>query len=375
LLFSVCFFGPHVMNPPNTNANTDLNGEMEDYGVPMIDIGTGYSIFSDSESLIRGRRSVSSSPSNSPYNSPKDSEDKCPTKSPFSPRLPILSLEKAKNSYLTKIILIIFLSLTIVTVVILFVIPGSPAQKILIDFMEWLKGIPIIGGAFLLSFLYAVALVLCLPGTPFNLAAGFLFGISIGSIVNIVGCDLGACISFFIGRGLGREWAQQKILTNQKYELIDKAVERNAFLIIFLIRLSPVLPFGICNYLFGITTVSFPLYWLATTAGLIPCTVAYTYLGSLMRDLTDIYSENGEQKEKQTYFIIAAVFMTVLGIIVITLVTKRTLEKTMDERKRETDPEEGIADNDEGDVIGSKNEIELGEVSQDPIIQYVVNKI
>eukprot|EP01112_Ceratiomyxa_fruticulosa_P012992 TRINITY_DN3627_c0_g2_i1.p1 TRINITY_DN3627_c0_g2~~TRINITY_DN3627_c0_g2_i1.p1 ORF type:complete len:374 (-),score=55.34 TRINITY_DN3627_c0_g2_i1:48-1169(-) len=361
----------HTHIPPSSTNN--INGDMEDY-VPMIDIGTGYNIFSDSENLIRGRRSVTASPNGSPYTSPKDidNEEKCPPKNPFSPRLPTLSLDKARTSHLSKIVLVVILSITIVTVVVLFVIPGSPAQKILIQFMEWLKGIPTIGGAFLLSFLYAIALVLCLPGTPFNLAAGFLFGISVGSVVNIIGCDLGACISFFIGRGLGRDWAQQKILTNQKYELIDKAVERNAFLIIFLIRLSPVLPFGICNYLFGITTVSFPLYWAATTLGLIPCTVAYTYLGSLMRNLTDIYSENGEQKEQQTYMIIAAVFMTVLGIIVITLVTKRTLDKTMDERKREADLESGILENENADE-NNNGDIEMGEVERGAIIQYDVH--
>lgn len=95
-----------------------------------------------------------------------------------------------------------------------------------------------------------------------------------------------------------------EVSKNKKFSLVSLAVEKNAWLIIFLVRLSPVLPFGLCNYLFGVTKVKFMSYCTATTAGmhsefcivseingivgLIPCTVAYTYLGSLMRDLTDV---------------------------------------------------------------------------------------
>jgi len=117
--------------------------------------------------------------------------------------------------------------------------------------------------------------------------------------------------------------------------LVNLAVEKNAWLIIFLVRLSPVFPFGICNYLFGVTKSKFWTYWSATTAGLIPCTMAYTYLGSLMRSISEIYSEDGVDGAQRTVIVSVALVTTIVGIIVITFVTKRSLEKAMKEQEIE----------------------------------------
>jgi len=198
--------------------------------------------------------------------------------------------------------------------------------------MNWIEDIDVIYGSITLTVMYAVAMVFCFPGTPFNLAAGFLFGIWLGAAVTIVGCDLGATFAFLLGRTLGKDWAQEQVSKNKKFSLVSLAVEKNAWLIIFLVRLSPVFPFGLCNYLFGVTKVKFSSYWTATTAGLIPCTVAYTYLGGLMRNLTDIYSEDGGDSSS-TLLIVIAIAITVLGIGVITLVTKRTLDRTIKQQQ------------------------------------------
>eukprot|EP01133_Synstelium_polycarpum_P015964 gene15964-18979_t len=103
---------------------------------------------------------------------------------------------------------------------------------------------PSVGQAFMIMFIYSVSLIFCFPGTPINLAAGYLLGFSSGSIATVIGCDLGAVISFFLGRFLTREWAERKIKSSKKYSLLDNAVAKNGFLIIFLLRLSPVIPFG-----------------------------------------------------------------------------------------------------------------------------------
>lgn len=198
--------------------------------------------------------------------------------------------------------------------------------------MEWISNINTVYGSLTLSFIYAVSMIFCFPGTPFNLAAGYMFPVWLGTVVTVVGCDLGATFAFLIGRTLGREWAQEQVAKNKKFSLVSLAVEKNAWLIIFLVRLSPVLPFGLCNYLFGVTKVNFTTYWTATTAGLIPCTVAYTYLGSLMRDLTDLYADDGGNSNSTTLIVLAIVF-TVVGITVITLVTKRTLDKTIKQQQ------------------------------------------
>jgi len=231
-----------------------------------------------------------------------------------------------------KILVLSVLCALFLVIIVLFLIPDSPAQRHLLDFMTWIDNISPAYGTITLTVVYAISIIFCFPGTPFNLAAGFLFDVWLGTAVTVVGCDLGATFAFLIGRTLGKDWAQEQVSKNKKFSLINMAVEKNAWLIIFLIRLSPVLPFGLCNYLFGVTKVKFSSYWTATTAGLIPCTVAYTYLGSLMRNLTDIYSEDGGDSSATT-LIVVAIVVTVLGITVITFVTKRTLDKTIKQQQ------------------------------------------
>lgn len=218
-----------------------------------------------------------------------------------------------------------------VVVIVLFMIPDSAAQKKFMEMLTWISSINKVYGTITLTILYAIAILLCFPGTIFNLAAGFLFGIWIGAAVTIIGCDLGATLAFILGRTLGKDWAQSQVAKNKKFSLLSMAVENNAWLIIFLVRLSPVLPFGLCNYLFGVTKVKFSSYWTATTAGLIPCTVAYTYLGSLMKGITDIYNE--EEEQGNSTLLIVGIVLTIVGITVITLVTKRTLDKTIKQQQ------------------------------------------
>ncbi|EFA84155.1 hypothetical protein PPL_03229 [Heterostelium album PN500] len=230
-----------------------------------------------------------------------------------------------------KLISLILLGLCITVLFILLMVPDSPVQKVTISTMESIKKLPTFWGCLIITIVYAISLVFCFPGTPINLAAGYMFGVVAGSVATVVGCDLGAVLAFFVGRLLTREWAAEQIKNNKKYSQIDQAVEKNSLLIIFLLRLSPVIPFGICNYIFGATKVKFSKYWIATTAGLIPCTVAYTYLGSLMRSLADIYAEGSDETDGQLIFITVATIFTVVIIAVITFVTKRTLSKAMNE--------------------------------------------
>jgi len=240
--------------------------------------------------------------------------------------MPVLSAARL------KVVALAVLCIVFIVVLVLFMLPDSPAQRYLVTAMLWIRGVQPLYGSIILASMYAFAMIFCFPGTPFNLAAGFLFDIWLGAIVSVVGCVVGATLAFMIGRTLGKDWAQEQVSKNKKFSLVSMAVEKNAWMIIFLVRLSPVLPFGLCNYLFGVTKVKFSDYWTATTCGLIPCTVAYTYLGSLMKELAEIYSDDGGDSNA-TVLIIIAIVITVISIAAITFVTKRTLDKTIKQQQ------------------------------------------
>jgi pyruvate/2-oxoglutarate dehydrogenase complex dihydrolipoamide dehydrogenase (E3) component/uncharacterized membrane protein YdjX (TVP38/TMEM64 family) len=130
--------------------------------------------------------------------------------------------------------------------------------------------------------LYVVATVLFIPGSVLTLGAGAVFGVALGSVCVSISATLGATAAFLVGRYLARDAIARKIEKNEKFATIDRAVAAEGWKIVFLTRLSPVFPFTLLNYAFGLTRVRLGHYVLASWVGMIPGTVMYVYLGSLV---------------------------------------------------------------------------------------------
>lgn len=136
--------------------------------------------------------------------------------------------------------------------------------------------------------LYIVAAVLFIPGAILTMSAGFLFGLAYGTIYVSVGATLGATCAFLIGRYVAREWIARKLEGNSNFSAIDRAVAREGWKIVGLARLSPVFPFNLLNYAFGLTDISLRDYFLASWAGMIPGIVMYVYIGTLAGELAKV---------------------------------------------------------------------------------------
>ena len=130
--------------------------------------------------------------------------------------------------------------------------------------------------------IYVVATVLFIPGSVLTLGAGAVFGVVLGSICVSISATLGATAAFLVGRYLARDAIARKIERNEKFAAIDRAVADEGWKIVFLTRLSPVFPFTLLNYAFGLTRVRLSHYVLASWIGMMPGTVMYVYLGSLV---------------------------------------------------------------------------------------------
>ena len=160
----------------------------------------------------------------------------------------------------------------------------------MLDILKWIESLGYIGGiAFIAT--YILSTVVFIPATILTLGAGVVFGVVWGSLYVFVGATLGAIAAFLIGRYLARDWIGKKIEGNQKFVAIDQAVAHSGFKIVLLTRLSPLFPFNLLNYAFGITGVSFKEYALASI-GMLPATVMYVYIGSIAGDVARIGSED-----------------------------------------------------------------------------------
>ncbi|OKH14780.1 TVP38/TMEM64 family protein [Fischerella major NIES-592] len=156
-------------------------------------------------------------------------------------------------------------------------------QELLRTSLIWVESLGSCGVAAFIV-IYNVATILFIPGTLLTMSGGVLFGVVWGSVYVAIAATLGATWAFLIGRYLCRDVVCRMIQGNAKFKAIDKAVAQEGFKIVLLTRLSPVLPFNLLNYAFGVTQVSLRDYILGSL-GMIPGTVMYVYLGSLVGDL------------------------------------------------------------------------------------------
>ena len=134
-------------------------------------------------------------------------------------------------------------------------------------------------GIGLFAIVYALAAVLFVPGSALTIGAGVLYGLGWGFVAVSVGSTLGATAAFLVARYLARERVARWAARDPRFAAIDEAVGREGWKIVLLTRLSPVFPFNLLNYLYGLTRVRLGPYVLASWIGMMPGTVLYVYLG------------------------------------------------------------------------------------------------
>ncbi|KAL4515816.1 hypothetical protein Ndes2526A_g00520 [Nannochloris sp. 'desiccata'] len=144
---------------------------------------------------------------------------------------------------------------------------------------------------------YALLELFAVPAIPLTMTAGVIFGVGAGTAVVSVAATMAATGAFLIARYIARDkiaaWAEK----NPKFAAIDRAIGKDGFRVVALLRLSPLLPLAASNYLYGLTSVDLGSYVLASWVGMLPGTLAYvaagTYGRELMLGLTDVATGGG----------------------------------------------------------------------------------
>ena len=176
-------------------------------------------------------------------------------------------------------------------------------------------------GAVIFIAIYVVATVFFIPGSVLTLGAGAVFGVAWGSIYVSIGSTLGATCAFLVGRYFARDAIARKIEGNARFAAIDKAVANEGWKIVGLTRLSPVFPFTLLNYAFGLTQVKLGHYVLASWIGMMPGTVMYVYVGSLAKAATGTHSRTTGEWVLYGVGLLATVVVTVF----VTRIAKKAL--------------------------------------------------
>ena len=128
--------------------------------------------------------------------------------------------------------------------------------------------------------LHVLSVIAFIPSAVPNLAAGMLFGIGHGFAVSIIGAGIGAGLTFGLGRLLGRQWLERRFGGDARFRSLIRQVSERGWRIIVLARLTPIFPFAIANYAFGLTRMRALDYGLASMLGSIPSTLVLVSLGA-----------------------------------------------------------------------------------------------
>jgi uncharacterized membrane protein YdjX (TVP38/TMEM64 family) len=127
--------------------------------------------------------------------------------------------------------------------------------------------------------LYCIAECLAIPATPLTLSAGYLFGASQGVAVVLAAGTLAACVGFFVGKTVLRQTVEGLLEQNPQFAKLDRAIGKEGFKLLVLVRLTPLFPFALSNYIYGASAIEFWPYFWGTLLGFTPGTIAYVYTG------------------------------------------------------------------------------------------------
>ncbi len=231
---------------------------------------------------------------------------------------------------------IIFYLIVIISIIMLFIILNKyfkisqKIESILIISLEWIKSFgiftPIIFGL-----IYILCTIFLISGAILTMGAGIIFGVIKGSIFVSISSTLGAISSFLIGRYLLRNWVSKKMEKYPKFQAVDAAVAKDGWKIVGLTRLSPLFPFVFLNYAFGLTKISLKDYFLASWIGMMPGTILYVYIGSLIGDIAAIGAGGREKSPIEWIFTIIGFIITIVVTIYITNISKKALSNKLEE--------------------------------------------
>ncbi len=138
--------------------------------------------------------------------------------------------------------------------------------------------------------LYVGAALTLLPGSALTLGAGLAYGPLVGVLIVGPVSVLAATLAFLVARGVGRRWVERRVAADPRFARLQRALAARGFRIVVLLRLSPLVPYSLLNYALGLSGVRTRDYVVASALGMLPGTIVYVYLGSLMTSVSALAS-------------------------------------------------------------------------------------
>jgi len=190
----------------------------------------------------------------------------------------------------------------------------------------WLGGLGVVGAA-LFAVLIAVSSLCLLPASPFIIAASAVFGFSLGLLTSAVGIILGAASGYLLSRLFLRKDLADQLKERPTFKAIDQAIAEEGWKIVLLLRLCPI-PFGLANYLYGLTAIPFLPYLLTSFLGAIPGLILFSHLGSAGKaGIQALASGNLNKGGGEIALLALSLGASIVLVVLLPRLARRVLEK------------------------------------------------
>jgi len=146
------------------------------------------------------------------------------------------------------------------------------------DLQLWIEASGLLGPVLVVAFMAVAIVASPIPSAPIALAAGAAYGHIFGTLLVVLGAELGAITAFLLARGLGRPFVERHV--GQKLSTGSLGSQNTLTFLVFGSRLLPFLSFDMISYAAGLSKLHFWRFAVATLAGIIPASFLLAHLGN-----------------------------------------------------------------------------------------------
>ena len=146
------------------------------------------------------------------------------------------------------------------------------------DLRLWIEASGLLGPVLVVVLMTVAIVASLIPSAPIALAAGAAYGHTFGTVLVVLGAELGAIIAFLLARGLGRPFVEKHV--GEKLSTGFLGSQNTLTFLVFGSRLLPFLSFDMISYAAGLSKLHFWRFSVATLAGVIPASFLLAHLGN-----------------------------------------------------------------------------------------------
>lgn len=185
---------------------------------------------------------------------------------------------------------------------------GQLATPYLPGFSAWVQTLGVWAPlAFLAA--YVGVVLLMLPAFLLTMAAGAVFGVVNGSLLVLTGATIGGTLAFLLGRTVLRASVARRVAAHPTLSAVDRVIGDDGLRLMFLLRLSPAIPFVLSNYALGVTRVR-TRHFVMAMPGMLPIIASYAAFGA-----AGVQAANGKGALPMPVLVLGVVATVVLGLL------------------------------------------------------------